>query len=596
MTAPPKRPDPPIAGPDLEPGASDLLKGLLKGSRADDETPIARPASAADLGEDPEAIGRTTTEYDGGGGASSSLESSDASPASALDLPITRSDERRGPGAATAAVARRETRRLELSDIEPTRPNIVGSEPEARLGIEPAADEPEPPTGNGSTSTVPSAVVPDASPAGPAALRDRAEVTLAIAKRETTRLPLSDAEPTRPAIVDPELVRSSVTVETAVALALTQSFDDEESDLDLTKPVVPGPDQASQVPPAPAASVSSAPTPIARPVEAESPEPVTPEPPAPIASPQPAALAPRSPARAEAPDPDATGKLDGLPPFALLERIATFRRDPDETNRFVKRTALEAPEIAREPAPSSAGPALPPVSPQPAPARPVPAVAARQPGPDASDASLAPPSPRRRVSLSIFLAFNALSLVLGFASGALLVILAVRYELAPPFAADLGPAAERPGLTDRSAVAPAADARPIATPPEPDAASPPDAGTTWTTLPNALVMPVDYRPGRAQPEAADEGVLRRIAEAISASPDLRVELIGHAAALDAVTGDEAETLALRRAESALEKIRAFGPSRRRFFTRVARDDEPMLEPTPTPSGLLRAVDLRVVQR
>jgi flagellar motor protein MotB len=116
-------------------------------------------------------------------------------------------------------------------------------------------------------------------------------------------------------------------------------------------------------------------------------------------------------------------------------------------------------------------------------------------------------------------------------------------------------------------------------------------------LPDAFVVQVEFEPGRYQPEVVDQDELRRIAEAISRSQRMRVELVGHAVPLDGLAGDLARELALERAEAVAEQIRYHGPSRRRFSARPARVDEPMPEPrVPARPGKLHAVELRVVHR
>ncbi|MCP3974529.1 MAG: hypothetical protein GY720_08560 [bacterium] len=91
--------------------------------------------------------------------------------------------------------------------------------------------------------------------------------------------------------------------------------------------------------------------------------------------------------------------------------------------------------------------------------------------------------------------------------------------------------------------------------------------------------------------------MARIAEIISESQTMRVELVGFSVPADALTPERAQRLGERRAIAAMDQLRSYGPSRRRFLARAAHVDEE------SPAGLVEAsgdifqpVILRVTQR
>ena len=116
-----------------------------------------------------------------------------------------------------------------------------------------------------------------------------------------------------------------------------------------------------------------------------------------------------------------------------------------------------------------------------------------------------------------------------------------------------------------------------------------------TDLPDVMLLPIAFRTGSSRAEQSDEVAIERIAAIMTENRRLRVEVIGLVNPGEGVDADRALGLALMRAEAAVERIRAHGPSRRRFGARaVGSDDE--LEGNPTAEGFQRAAVLRVTRR
>lgn len=137
----------------------------------------------------------------------------------------------------------------------------------------------------------------------------------------------------------------------------------------------------------------------------------------------------------------------------------------------------------------------------------------------------------------------------------------------------------------------AAPAEPTVGPPARPAA--PDLGAG---LPDVIVLPVLFRQGSARPREPDRAALRSIAAAIVAHPELRLELVGHAAPGERGDPEARRRLGARRASKALELVRSFGPSRRRFSARAARPGEDVPPGASGDPATGRVVVLRVVRR
>ena len=83
-------------------------------------------------------------------------------------------------------------------------------------------------------------------------------------------------------------------------------------------------------------------------------------------------------------------------------------------------------------------------------------------------------------------------------------------------------------------------------------------------LPSELALPVNFADGSADPEGADDDMLRRIAELVQEHRSNRYEVVSY---VEQPANDE--RLARRRARRAVELVAQHGPSRRRFEIQTA---------------------------
>lgn len=291
------------------------------------------------------------------------------------------------------------------------------------------------------------------------------------------------------------------------------------------------------------------------------------------------------------PDPDRTGKLDGLPPFALLEKIEHIPADPDRTSEYVKDSGMADPaEIDPGPLPPTSEPSSPP------------------PSPATETVQTQPPPSRRGFSAAALIWSNLITITVGIVAGVTLAPHLSLPTLEGPRAATIASDSHRPSPAEIPPPAPqippppvAADAgRQAAT----DGATDSQEPTTATTpveplqqLPDRMVLPMSFPPGEDDPASFDDETLRRIAEIIESSRTLRVELIGFASTSEGLGPALAQVVAERRAIAAEDQMRTYGLSRRRFASRAARPDEVAdREITRGADGLLRPVIFEVVQR
>jgi outer membrane protein OmpA-like peptidoglycan-associated protein len=343
-------------------------------------------------------------------------------------------------------------------------------------------------------------------------------------------------------------------------------------------------------------------------------------------------------------DPDKTGKLDGLPPFALIEKVKQLPADPESTNKFVRSLESEEDEDilplteAVKDLPLSASA----VSPAPAKHPLASSAPSLETKPLASS-----PKQGFRFHLSTVIIINLITLLLGLAAGGLVVLLNLDEapwlqrlvhpalpdeDRSPPREQDrlIQPAhagatldSISPATADASSPAPASDARDLPTKSNDlnesssssnhdaelstwadDESSPHDTEDLQTAteqlsqgeLPEIMWVPIAFPPGESRPTDVSREELRAVAEMISSSRGVRVELIGFTAPADGLRPAVSHSLALARAEAALDHLRSFGPSGRRFSVRAGLPDEaPPLE-LRLEDGLLRSVLFRVVQR
>lgn len=561
---------------------------------------------------------------------------------SASPLPVTGGS---GP------ISSRETRKLLASDIEPTR--AVAIEGQSPADVDGAADESEEGDFEQTKPAIPSLDLPVAAEARRSRRRRRTAETSVLDEAQASSRPADDEGSISVEDIiskEPPHVRSkNVSADMGPPLDEPASIEVTLSRRDPTSPEPPltsepsvsseppissessvsaetavsGETSVSSPPSASSApSVSSSPSVSSVPLVSSS-EPISPEPPFspdppfsahesiasqmlvpipdPIPSGQVGLLAPA--------DPDSTGRLDGLPPFALTDRIKKVRLDPEQTNKIVKDSALSAAISDEDIGSSAQSPGDPIASTSsPYPASPS-APQASATAPDAHEGLSRGPSKdsRRRVSVVILLITNVLSMVLGVAIGGAAMMYGVtgRIEIdrflegrrttelsigSTESLNQLSPTPPSPALERETPLSFVPDELGLAI----DTA-PTSLEREATDLPDILLVPVGFRPGQHQTENFDDETLQTIASIITSSKQLRVELVGYTTPDDDVPSYRRSDLALQRAAEVLDKIRSHGPSRRRFSTRAAEDDE-HLPASSFQDGMIRPVVLRVLSR
>ncbi len=353
------------------------------------------------------------------------------------------------------------------------------------------------------------------------------------------------------------------------------------------------------------------------------------------------------------PDPDRTSKLDGLPPFALLEKLAQLPIDPALADKFVWAVSRD------DSAPSTSSASPPPASKAGAKATPSTSSMQRRTGktkekdvdpksPEIASSSVAetkdirpeshrehpeglrppsadPPSadspsadpPHRTISLATFAIVSILMLLFGVAIGGSIVL--HQLEGAAPLdqRADGGaPTPTPPNFVRQPQTTPLptpppaerhnAELTPMGPLPEISSptldAAPPteeptgDAREHGATLFNdQVVVPLVFDPGTARTVSIDEQLIRRLGTAIAEDRRLRVELVAFVLPDEGVRPVLAPILARQRAEEALEHLRAHGASGRRFALRIATPDEPIPEGLRVAGGV-RGVIIRTTPR
>lgn len=340
-------------------------------------------------------------------------------------------------------------------------------------------------------------------------------------------------------------------------------------------------------------------------------------------------------------DPDKTGKLDGLPPFALLEKIAQLPSepgeptDPDKTNKFVRPAASDDEE---ELEPSSVVELSKPKKNDQTEKISRTTTSSPSPSPTRIDSAHSQPAPEevgRRLSIGTVVLINIVTLLLGLVVGGIAVLLnlddlpwlrelvgasttvtsAVNGQ-GRPVSDDgttagiiaTGSDASLPvhdASTDdavmnfdlpahsESSEARGADASADANSASEETSENEGSDSGSAALPRVSWVPIYFQPGENRPSKVSRDELRRIANIITSTPGMEVELIGFTAPADGIRPTIAFSLSSARAEAALEQLRAFGPSTRRFSTRSARPDEPPPLPIHTEGVLLAPVLMRL---
>lgn len=300
-------------------------------------------------------------------------------------------------------------------------------------------------------------------------------------------------------------------------------------------------------------------------------------------------------------DPDRTDKIDGLPPFALMEKA-----DPDRTDRFVKVPSDDEDTLRQHSSKylgeGSQNPGATPEVPN------------KDPSSLFQDVQFG----EKGVSPRVLIIVSMTTLVIGIVAGVLLYA---------PFFGDQGEVSQSPHTSvtknTRSEHQNQPDTQELEKTQQSENTQEPEKEKRFqktdqsdqqqmaekaqkigiakspnmarNRIPDSMWLPMGFRPGQSRPSYVNREVFEQISGSMSDFQSIRVELIGYATAEELETPVRARDIAEKRAIEAVEILRSFGPSRRRFAIRST--DEPCeAQIDEIPEGLVAAVKLRVTKR